>query len=976
MRVYAGPPVLQVSVEHPQYGTWNEVETTRARTGIYPGSNVVTQSLLGGGVMDAYQRLLSEEELWAVYKMVPDVRSSIDSIVRLISTWDWQVTPVENMAKDDALYDAALDASEEVRRFLAAPNQDGEVWQTWCGKATRDLLVYDAWATENVLDGQGMMEEAVVLPGGTVMPRQDRHQRVIDYKQVVSDGEVYLDPEQVVYFNLFPSTHRAGGTPLIETLINEIITLMRASKHVMLSYDADEVPPGVLLLAGIAGKASERAVASIRNMRGADHKLRVLTTNNPKGMDAKWIEFRHTPKDLDMANVVKEVQRKVWRLFGVKPVTQGDTEATPRATAEVQMDAQDSGLIRPILELLQAHVNARMIPLLVGDPELAGLVEFSFDLKRDASADETESEARADASDFDRGGLTINELREKRGRLPVVGGDVALIKNGGGYVTLDTLLGTDDSAPRFDPYPADASDDGTDGAGEVDDETGDAGSPDEDEQAPGEVEAGRWWGARAPARYDNINFTPPKGVQNECQRGLDWHEEGESGDGLQPETVRWARRLAAGEDITPEKARKMKAWLARHEVDKEGEGFSPGEDGYPSPGRVAWALWGGDPAVPWSNRLVEQMDRADEEASASKPRRAKVRRKAAPRVGTPIQARQLPGTLVRHRPGCSCGHHHSEPDGSIQRRASSLLPSDWQPEGKFKGYRTLNLDRLGSILIDYRRQVAPLYRRARIDIVAAFRSYVSDGDLSDSEAANLSRQVAAHLDRLHLQWEGATSEHYRNAARLGRDTATHFTGVQVVEDWREQGQMYQDRAMSYLVDTRGLITDLRTQLSTLIMAMVRSTRANALATRAGEDLFTDGTLDELAVYSAVSKVFQRNEHRIDNWSGRLVELANDTLIKGMNEGGTTDAPPPGDELPPEDPGPGGEWWVEWAAVGDKRMCATCEREGDAGFRPLSSLSIRPGGATECRARCRCVLVFWTREEVQNGTAVGLSNMDR
>jgi hypothetical protein len=37
----------------------------------------------------------------------------------------------------------------------------------------------------------------------------------------------------------------------------------------------------------------------------------------------------------------------------------------------------------------------------------------------------------------------------------------------------------------------------------------------------------------------------------------------------------------------------MSAWFARHEVDKQGEGFSPDEDGYPSPGRVAWAAWGG-----------------------------------------------------------------------------------------------------------------------------------------------------------------------------------------------------------------------------------------------------------------------------------------------------------------------------------------------------------------------------------------------
>ena len=118
---------------------------------------------------------------------------------------------------------------------------------------------------------------------------------------------------------------------------------------------------------------------------------------------------------------------------------------------------------------------------------------------------------------------------------------------------------------------------------------------------------------RAP--YDDIDFSPPKGCVDEAKRGLEWHAEGHSGDGLQPATVRWARRLASGGDITPEKARKMRAWLARHEVDKEAEGFRPGEKGYPSPGRVAWALWCGDPGVAWSSKLVRQMEAADAEKS-------------------------------------------------------------------------------------------------------------------------------------------------------------------------------------------------------------------------------------------------------------------------------------------------------------------------------------------------------------------------
>ena len=125
-----------------------------------------------------------------------------------------------------------------------------------------------------------------------------------------------------------------------------------------------------------------------------------------------------------------------------------------------------------------------------------------------------------------------------------------------------------------------------------------------------------------------IDFSVPSGVKAELRRGLAWHEQGYSGDGLRPATVAWARRMANGSRISPEKARKMRAWLARHAVDKKGEGFRPGQPGYPSPGRVAWALWGGDPAVGWSSKLVRQID-ARKAASAASERHQHHARHAA-----------------------------------------------------------------------------------------------------------------------------------------------------------------------------------------------------------------------------------------------------------------------------------------------------------------------------------------------------------
>jgi hypothetical protein len=55
----------------------------------------------------------------------------------------------------------------------------------------------------------------------------------------------------------------------------------------------------------------------------------------------------------------------------------------------------------------------------------------------------------------------------------------------------------------------------------------------------------------------------------------------------------------------------MKAYFDRHEVDKKGQGWSPGEDGYPSNGRIAWALWGGDPGRTWAAAIVEREKKSE-----------------------------------------------------------------------------------------------------------------------------------------------------------------------------------------------------------------------------------------------------------------------------------------------------------------------------------------------------------------------------
>ena len=95
---------------------------------------------------------------------------------------------------------------------------------------------------------------------------------------------------------------------------------------------------------------------------------------------------------------------------------------------------------------------------------------------------------------------------------------------------------------------------------------------------------------------------PTNAMAEEAQRGLDWRRE--FGRGGTEVGIARARDIVNKRDLSMDTVRRMKAYFDRHEVDKEAEGFRQGEDGYPSNGRIAWALWGGDDGWSWAKRIL------------------------------------------------------------------------------------------------------------------------------------------------------------------------------------------------------------------------------------------------------------------------------------------------------------------------------------------------------------------------------------
>lgn len=102
-------------------------------------------------------------------------------------------------------------------------------------------------------------------------------------------------------------------------------------------------------------------------------------------------------------------------------------------------------------------------------------------------------------------------------------------------------------------------------------------------------------------------FRPPQAVQDNAARALKWIADGKAGSGFTDTGRARAVQLANGEAVSAETIVRMYSFFARHEVDKQGQGFNSGDDGFPSAGRVAWDAWGGDEGFTWSSKIREQL---------------------------------------------------------------------------------------------------------------------------------------------------------------------------------------------------------------------------------------------------------------------------------------------------------------------------------------------------------------------------------
>lgn len=288
--------------------------------------------------------------------------------------------------------------------------------------------------------------------------------------------------------------------------------------------------------------------------------------------DFDWKEMGMSPKDMDFMQNKNMAARDIALCFGVPSQLVGIPDAQTYANVQEARLALYEETIIPLAKRVENDLNEWLTPHYGED------IYIKYDMDLIPAMVERRRKIYENVTSAVREGIiSRNEARERLGYEPITGGDDV-------YVAANLFpLGSPTVA---EAEGDDAEEDGKNAYGYEEDY--------EEEITQEEI------------LKKKIDLKPTEGMAEEAVKGLAWRAEFKRG-GTSVGVAR-ANQLKRRDNLSEDTVKRMFSFFSRHEVDKQAEGFKVGEKGYPSAGRIAWALWGGDAGFSWSRKKRNQIN--------------------------------------------------------------------------------------------------------------------------------------------------------------------------------------------------------------------------------------------------------------------------------------------------------------------------------------------------------------------------------
>ena len=404
-----------------------------------------------------------------------------------------------------------------------------------------------------------------IIPGQMSLPLG--YQYTVNGK-VVTEYEVNQSTgaSPVKHFKLFHPKHdHLGLSPLVSAATNLDSHNLTNRHNVALLQNGARPSGAVIFKPKDESGSSVQLSDSQRAQIISDMESRFSGSSNagrPMLLEGDFTfqQMGLSPKDMDFSVLKKMSAIDIALCFGVPAQLVGIPDAqTYNNMPEARLALYEETII-PILRRIQSDLNEWLTPQFADDLKL----EYDID-SIPAMAESRKRVFESVVQGVNAGILTRNEARAKLGIDPIKGGDTLFVP--ATFMPIDLMgqsIDDDEKSLEItDDYPQDKA-------------------------------------------ISDIDFTPTDGMASEAKKGLAWRKEFGRGGTIVGATR--ANQLIRKENLSPSTVKRMFSFFSRHEVDKRAEGFRPGEKGYPSNGRIAWALWGGDPGFSWSRKKATQID--------------------------------------------------------------------------------------------------------------------------------------------------------------------------------------------------------------------------------------------------------------------------------------------------------------------------------------------------------------------------------
>lgn len=338
--------------------------------------------------------------------------------------------------------------------------------------------------------------------------------------------------------------------------------------------------------------------------------------------DFDWKEMGMSPRDMDFLQNKHMAAKDIALCFGVPSQLIGIPDSQTYANVQEARLALYEETIIPLAKRVESDLNEWLAPSF-GDE-----INLRYDVDSIPAMTERRRRVYENVVAAVREGIiSRNEARERLGLEPISGGDEVFIAAnlfplGGPEVAEDEGQDPEEAGKaaygaKLDFYP--------DGE-EVPDELPEAYRMGDGEERCGncihfdqgncelfnaevriQYVCARWEGDEEVKAESDVDTVPTAAMARNAARSLELRKE--YGRGMTPVGVARANQLIDRERLSPDTVRRMKSFFARHEVDKEAQGFRRGEDGWPSNGLIAWLGWGGDEGQRWANRKADELDK-------------------------------------------------------------------------------------------------------------------------------------------------------------------------------------------------------------------------------------------------------------------------------------------------------------------------------------------------------------------------------